>query len=192
MGYREYARHRGCTLYAVQKAIADKRIQTEVDADGKARIDSEAADSAWWRNTDPAKQSVMYTAPENGAKSRPAAADKEDADEPAAEDSTAEYRAARAEREQLRVRRERMQLEIEEGSLVSLADARQLVFTAFRTLRDGVLNVPTRIKHQLAADTDADRCEQMLEMELQAVLSAFDPEAALREQRDEDDEDAGA
>lgn len=52
MGLREYARHKGCRLWAVQKAIKAGRIA--VDAAGK--IDSEAADQAWAANTDQAKQ----------------------------------------------------------------------------------------------------------------------------------------
>jgi hypothetical protein len=52
MGLREYSRHRGCALSAVQKAVATGRI--ERDADG--RIDSDAADAAWAAHTDRAKQ----------------------------------------------------------------------------------------------------------------------------------------
>lgn len=52
MGYREYARHRGVNLFAVQKAIKAGRIS--VTADG--RIDSEAADRQWAASTDAALQ----------------------------------------------------------------------------------------------------------------------------------------
>src|ERR1039458_7760220 len=47
MSLRGYARHRGCALSAVQKAIKSGRIS--VQPDGK--IDSAQADLQWQRNT---------------------------------------------------------------------------------------------------------------------------------------------
>lgn len=45
MGFREYARHRGCALKSVQKAIASGRI-TAVDApDGAKKIDPMHSDA---------------------------------------------------------------------------------------------------------------------------------------------------
>ncbi|HXS98630.1 MAG TPA: hypothetical protein VN736_28735 [Candidatus Limnocylindrales bacterium] len=59
MGLREYSRHRGCSLAAVQKAIASGRIRKTEDS----RIDSEEADKAWAANSDPAKQRQEAAAP---------------------------------------------------------------------------------------------------------------------------------
>ena len=47
MSLRQYARHRGVGLSAVQKAITSKRVSTLKDG----RVDSEAADAEWKRNT---------------------------------------------------------------------------------------------------------------------------------------------
>lgn len=52
MSRRQYAAHRGCTLHAVQKALAAGRICL---AAGTSLIDPEAADVAWLQNTDPSK-----------------------------------------------------------------------------------------------------------------------------------------
>lgn len=52
MGIREYSRHRGCALSAVQKAITTGRISKGEDG----RIDSDLADAAWAAHTDRAKQ----------------------------------------------------------------------------------------------------------------------------------------
>ncbi|MEO5347740.1 MAG: hypothetical protein H7834_15380 [Magnetococcus sp. YQC-9] len=52
MGLREYSRHRGVSLAAVQKAILYERIQRGTDG----KIDSEQADRAWEANTNPAYQ----------------------------------------------------------------------------------------------------------------------------------------
>jgi pyruvate/2-oxoglutarate dehydrogenase complex dihydrolipoamide acyltransferase (E2) component len=47
MSLRQYARHRGVALSAVQKAIKSQRIATLPDG----RLDSDAADAGWKRNT---------------------------------------------------------------------------------------------------------------------------------------------
>jgi hypothetical protein len=49
---RAYARHRGCRLYSVQKAITAGRISKGEDG----LIDVEAADASWAAHTDQAKQ----------------------------------------------------------------------------------------------------------------------------------------
>lgn len=77
MSFGEYARHRGCTLRAVQKALGDPdatgvrhgRIAASlVDVPGVKwpRIDSVRADALWALNTDAAKRSTLFT-PRDGA-----------------------------------------------------------------------------------------------------------------------------
>lgn len=51
MGFREYARHRGVTLRAVQEAIRSGRIGTVRDGKGRERIDCPTADRLWQENT---------------------------------------------------------------------------------------------------------------------------------------------
>ncbi len=46
---RAYARHRGCTMQAVRKAIASQRISPEPDG----KINFERADQDWQQNTRP-------------------------------------------------------------------------------------------------------------------------------------------
>lgn len=192
MGYREYARHRGCSLQAVQKALADGRISAVDDGSGRKKIDAAVADAAWQNNTDPAKRSPLFGEGPAGsvdaAKDSPEVGAGDDADDADPAGATSpEYRQARTEQLQIRVAKERMELEILQGRHIPVVDATRSVFTAFRTLRDRVLNVPVRVKHQLAGETDAERVEKLLEEELSAALT-FDPKYALRE-RDVDDED---
>lgn len=72
MSYREYARHRGCTLRAVQKAVhgaapgarLSGRIAGAMASDGATglfKIDSERADALWALHTDEAKRSTLFT-----------------------------------------------------------------------------------------------------------------------------------
>ena len=59
--------------------------------------------------------------------------------------------------------------------------ATQAAFTAFRAIRDAVLNVPARVKEELAAHTDANELEQQLERELTAALHSLNLEALFTE-----------
>lgn len=193
MGFREYARHRGCALQAVQKAIADGRISTVEDAAGKRKIDQEAADAAWARHTDAGKRSLLFGDGPTADAAEVAIGGEEGGrgtDDGAGDAGmSSEYREARAGRETLRLERERIELDQLRGRVISLAEASHAVFSAFRSLRDRVLNTPSRVKHQLAAETDAERCEQLLETELRAALE-FDPKAALRLADGDEEDDA--
>lgn len=196
LGQRAFARHIGVTLRAVQKAIQSGRIA--VDADGK--IDADSAVAAWRRNTDESRRSITdqsRPSPVNAAFSMPSPPanpddDEEDDDVPAAaskeDPSMVAYRAARAAREQTRLERERMDLERERGTTLPLADAQRLAFTAFRTVRDNVMNIPVRLKDALAAETDPVRVESMLDTELVRALASVDATALLSD-NDTDDAD---
>lgn len=147
------------------------------------RIDRPAA-----RDTTPAAEGGLATAAGAGgaAAAPPASPTEDDAPRP---DDTADYRQARTEREQIRRDRERMDLDRERGRLVDAAEAARLAFTAFRSLRDQAFNMAARLAPQLASETDALRCEQLIDAELTAVFGRFD-EARLLKEPDEDD-DAG-
>jgi hypothetical protein len=197
MGYREYARHRGCTLRAVQNAIADGRISAIANSLGRKQIDSDQADAAWLTNTDPAKRSPLFsdgpTTPLDSAPQSPGAEGADDFDEASgAVSASPEYRQARTEQLQIRVTKERMELEILQKRYIPAAEAVRTVFTSFRALRDRVLTVPVRVKHQLAAESDAEAIERILEAELGTAL-AFNTAHALqgegRSTFDEDDDE---
>ncbi|MNT54265.1 hypothetical protein D3C72_1914120 [compost metagenome] len=102
------------------------------------------------------------------------------------------YRKARAEREEIRAQRERHELSLQEGSLLELEDASRMVFTAFRTLRDAMMNMAVRIKAQCAAETDEGRVERLLTAEIESALGAIDIAKVLRDAEDEEDDDGGA
>jgi len=213
MGYREYARHRGCALRAVQKAIEAGRIKV-VEVDGKAKIDSNQADRDWTENTDPAKQSLMFgTGPSAGqdvppraeagmapgaggaAKAPPASSEERD-DEPSSED-TAAYRRERAERERIRRQKEEIELEQLRGNLVDKAEVARLRFTEFRALRDAIGNLAPRIAPMVAIETDPVKCEQFYSDALEEILKAFADQVLTRdvlqdEEEDDDDGDAEA
>ena len=213
MGFREYARHRKVTLRAVQKAIEAGRI-TVVGEGAQRRIDADQADRDWRANTDPAAQSLLYSAgPETtagGANTTPeaeagmaagpgaatstpldsgAASGISEPDDPPPSDQTGEYRVERAKRE--RIRREREEIELEEirGNYVPLAEAEITVFTAFRTLRDAMLQVAARVKDRCAAVTDPFMVEQVIEAEIAATFARFDPAKMVQTSAADDEEE---
>lgn len=111
---------------------------------------------------------------------------RDDDDEPLGQDGLA-YRRARAERERINVQRAQLELDEARGSLVSLDMVERVVFTAFRTLRDRVLAVPTRVRDRCATETDPLRVEELIADELGAVLASFDPSKVLQEEDEDDD-----
>lgn len=117
------------------------------------------------------------------------AAQDDDDDAPEAGD-LADYRQARAHREQIRRDREQIELDKLRGNVVDLAEVNRLVFTGFRALRDAVENVPLRIAAQCAAETDASRVEALITEELAQALRSVDPARLLRDV-DDDEEDDG-
>lgn len=122
------------------------------------------------------------------AGSPPAAAGAVDDDAPASDPDTAAFRSARAARERTNAERAQLELEQLRGNLIPLADAQRLAFTAFRTLRDAVLNVPARVKDQAAAMTDPLLVERLIEDELTATFKRFDETSLVTEPAEDDDE----
>lgn len=194
MGYREYARHRGVTLGAVQKAIRAGRIS--VNENGK--IDSDAADSAWHANTDVSRVAVnvlesapvqrqIPLAPASAPTASPPPAGVEDADPPelSGSDRVAnEYREHRATRERFQALKQQLEYEQLVGTMINVDDAKRIAYTSFRALRDAVMNVAPRIKDQLAAMSDPHDVEQLVESELAAALGGVDIGKLLNDQEE--------
>lgn len=184
MGYREYARHRGVALRAVQKAIESKRI-TPVNVAGKLKIDSDQADRDWRENTDPVARSMLFT---SGPQS-PAAPDDETQARPE-DDSDLELRQTRIETMQIKRDRERLELQREQGRLVDRDEVARLRFTEFRALRDALGNVALRTAPALAIEHDPIACERIVREALDEVLRAFADEVLTRDvTQDVDDDD---
>ena len=111
---------------------------------------------------------------------------------PATLAETEAYRAARSDREQIRRDREQIELDQLRGSLIALEDAKRLAYTSFRLLRDALLNIPARVKDQVAAETDPLLIEHLIEAEISGALSGFRPERVLVDTAaDADDDDEG-
>lgn len=189
MGYREYARHRGVSLGAVQKALRDGRIT----ANDEKKIDSAVADRDWAVNTDASRiavSAIEVVVPLAQKEISFAAPAGEEADKPAAEELTgsdnnaSRYRESRASREFYVAAKQKLEYEQLLGQLINVDDAKRIAFTSFRAIRDSVLNVAARIKDQLAAETDPHVCEELLDRELSAALASVDVGQLVAESED--------
>lgn len=206
MSYRQYAAHRNCSLRAVQKAIGDldnmgKRngrigaALVSIDGSAHPRIDSVKADALWLLNTDEAKRSTLFTPSEDtmgsdaGSALPPDAEEFEPTGDPVADAAKKSYHQSRALRESINVEQAQLDLDIRKGQLIDLETAKQLGFTTLRTLRDAMRNIGARVGSQVAALADPFECEQLINTEVDAVLSSISVETLLAEQVDEDDED---
>lgn len=165
---RAYARHRGVTHRAVQKAIAAGRIP--VTPEGK--VDPEAADLAWAANTDESKprNSVSGTPRPTGqhvAMSRPLAGPVGPNGSPSG------YQAARTLHETYRARTARLEFERLSGTLVSVEDIRVEAFTIGRRVREAILSLPDRLTPVLAAMSEPADIHRTLTAELRQALEAL-------------------
>jgi hypothetical protein len=176
---RAYARHRGVTQQAVQKAVKAGRIRL---TDGK--IDPTTADADWANNTDPRTQQKADSVPAKTAVRESVQPVDEPVRETVAElqpetHSTSDvtgalaYSKARAIREGYLARIAKIEFEERSDKLISRNDVEVAAFNRFRTFRDGMLNIPDRLAAQLAAETDAGRAHHILSTEIRRALTEF-------------------
>ena len=174
MSLRAYARHRGVSLRAVQKALKSGRIATREDG----QIDADDADTNWARNTAPRPQpSSMPAKPAAAPQSahhhhsdppRPA-----EVNDPPKLESGLEYARARAVRETYMARLAKIDFEERTEKLVSSDEVQVSAFNRFRQFRDGMLNIPDRLAAVLAAETQPRRVHELLATEIRKALSEF-------------------
>lgn len=180
MSPKAYADHRGITRFAVQYAINQGRLTAPAATfDGKRwKIDAPLADAQWAKTT---RARASGRATVDAAAVQLAASDLAgspirfgphdipiDADgKPLAPVLVAAIKCG--------VEAQIKQLELAEKrrALVPAHIAEERLEHLGRSLRDGVLSVPARLAHQLAAESDPVQCEILLEQALVAALLAL-------------------
>jgi pyruvate/2-oxoglutarate dehydrogenase complex dihydrolipoamide acyltransferase (E2) component len=153
LSLRAYAKHRGVSLAAVQKAIHSGRITPTADG----LIDSDRADAEWNAKTRPGQRQPKAAAavPREPAEAPPGGLD---------------YFRARAIRESYLARLAKIEFEERTAKLVSRDEVQVAAFTRGRTVRDNLLNIPDRLAATLAAETDVDRVHHLLSVEIRKAL----------------------
>ena len=171
---REYARMRGVSLSAVQKAIKYGRIRLNADKS----ITPEQADIDWQQNTNPARNKFK--------------------DEPIVEQTSASsfqglgdgttpkvsggYQQVRTAKEYYQAMFVKERLRKYKEELVERAKVNEHIFKLGRNLRDGLLLMPTREAPLIASRLNVDEQEVrvILDERIRAFLSEFgEPTAPL-------------
>jgi hypothetical protein len=138
---RAYAKHRGVTLKAVQKAIESGRIHT--NADGK--LDTERADAEWARNTGPkARRTIAPSSP------TPPPVEQPRTDSLGA--GALDYAKARAVIAHYEARLAKIDYEERIKKLINADEVSVSAFNLFRMFRDRMLNIPDRVVGALVAE----------------------------------------
>jgi hypothetical protein len=172
LSVRAYARHRGVTHRAVQKAIASGRITRERDG----LLNPKTVDEQWAANTDETKSrnSVSRDPRRRRRSGNPPLPASSDARSPIpTPPSTAEtgYIKARAVREGYSARLAKLDFELRSGSLIEADVVRVTAFNLARRCRDMLLNIPDRISPIIAGCSDSREVHRLLTAEIQLVCA---------------------
>lgn len=177
MGLREYARHRGCAVSAVAKAISERRISVILDDKGRKCIDPEVADIQWAKNTRARADSARPgagSAPgegEGGADASETPTAPESGSDAAGKSAYTDYRA-QTELETLRQkRRENMTAE---KMLADVVQLRRAVFDGFRLLRDRAMAVPQRAAPRCIGLSDSRDIERVIDEEQRRAFADWE------------------
>ena len=141
---RAYAKHRGCAVFAVQRAISDGRLNHSLTTNSRGHkkiISAEAADSEWEANT---------------RKSGNAGQAGETYDDQEIEDDGISIAEAsrRTQIEQWRIykrKREGLDLDLKErtGELIAKEDAKAIMVSEYTIVKTALLGLPTQAKQRL-------------------------------------------
>jgi hypothetical protein len=181
---RAYARHRGVSLRAVQKAIASGRIEKTPTG----QVDTEVADRQWQSRTAPRPVAAQQNRP---PQSQPRQSGRGDVsqepesnlvahnqpryesrgDLPAT--SSLDYSRARAVNETYRAKLTKIEFEERSEKLVSRDEVRVAAHNKYRIFRDAMLNIPDRVAAVVASEGDSAKVHHILTTEIRRALQEF-------------------
>jgi hypothetical protein len=172
---RRFAELRDVNLSAVQKAIASGRVTSVLrENDTLVGVHQVQGMAEWDANTDPVESArngrTAATEPGGAIEAPPASSSTPPApDAPPSSNQT--YLDARARREEFEAKSAELAYLKEVGLLVSAAEAREVSYRRYRTLRDKLLNIPDRVSTILAAERDPVTIHRLITDELKRVLN---------------------
>jgi hypothetical protein len=89
------------------------------------------------------------------------------------ETKSTDYAKARAGTQIYEALLKKLRYEERAKHLTPTVDVENARFTEFRILREACFNIPPRIAALIAGETEVERCQQLLESELNNVFNAF-------------------
>lgn len=144
LGLRAYARHRGVSLSAVQKAIKSERIPT-CSVKGQVQIDPEIADKAWEQNSRPTPDLEQDNL----------------------------YQVSRAEKEHYLAQLAKLEYEEKMGTLLNADEVRDNIIKLVTETKDSLLGIPDRIAPELVAISDLHEMSVKLRAEINSTLTSL-------------------
>ena len=186
---REAARRLGVSDTAVHKAIKTGRVQVAGRTPGSDRplLEWPKAQAAYIGNSNTAKRSHVgpQGSPRRAADPVPevplATSDRMDEQRPVGGDALPRggpnYAQSRAVREAYQARLSKLEFEARSGKLIEVDKVKADAFKTGRTVRDTLLNLPDRIAHELAHETDPAAVHMRLSLEIRRALEALKPPA---------------
>jgi hypothetical protein len=184
LSLRGYAKHRGCTLSAVQKAIEKGRITTVADGNGNTKIDPGVADIQWAQNTNALQQErggllqfeksqALLAA--HAADQLPLANEKQVGVQTSVQ--TPGLSAEKAGTEAVRRKLLEIQLAQKRGELVSVEDVSRAMANKLKAAQEYLNSMADRLAPLLAAETNVDEVDRMLREELRRAMNQIAQEA---------------
>jgi len=180
LSLRAYGRHRkalgleGGSHEAVRQAIIDRRIVDGVTANGKIIV--EIADAEWERNTGPRPNERPRARAKTGiagAAGQTQRAVTQLASAPPVSFGGSNYQLDRARRENVKLRKEVIELRKLEEKFINADEAKVAHFNESRMLRDRAFNIRDRAAPLLAAETDQKKCWEILDSELRLAFGEY-------------------
>jgi hypothetical protein len=166
MSQSEYARRRGVSQQAVNKAVRAGRIPTT----NNGMLDPVVADAAWDRNTRPRSDLAPDDTPDAVADDSGSSHDLAARDRP-----QATYTAARALREVYLAKQAKLDFERSQAKLIPVEEVRLQTFLTARGVRNRLLALPARLAPVLFGASDVGECQRLLEEALLQVCSNLAP-----------------
>jgi len=161
MTQAEYARRRGCSRNAVNKAIKAGKISL-VDR----LIDEAEADAAWERNRDPRQESKIAA----GASEAVSAYDSSHTEPPPAGDGLA-LTVARTRHEVAKARRAELGVKELEHKLIDGDQAEAAWAGMIKSARQKALLLPSELGPKVAVETDPVQCTEIIRTGIFAMLT---------------------
>ena len=154
----EFARQNGWSRQYVNKLVKQGRIKVK-----GGRIDPVAAKKAIEELAEPS--TVLRESPTPKGQLVPSSS------YPVDNRKTVDFASARTMREAFRAKMAKMEYEEKAGKLTDASKVRADAFRAGRIIRDALLGIPDRLADILAAEQDPRQVRQLLEEELEMILS---------------------
>ena len=164
---REYARRRGISHVAVQRAV---NVGADLDRGRQDR--PRQADREWRENTDQSKPRNRITGRPKHARVPGEPSEPMDfggADERGGNGTATGYAKARAARELYQAQLAKLELDRQRGILVRADEVRLGAFNMARKARDQLIALPERVAAILAATQDPAEVQRILEEEIERI-----------------------